>query len=127
MWWPSLILASLLGPLVTSALPQGGRSQILKEIYFYFSIYIYIYLYFILFLGDIVGLELFEIFFRVIWVLGERPTCLWKISKFGISKLFGSEFAPFLAKQVQSLTFLEGSLVLVDKPTKLKVSSECST
>ena len=126
MWWPSLILASLLGPLVTSALPQGGRSQVLKEIFLFFYFYISI---FYLVLGGYSWFRVVRNFFRVIWVLGERPTCLWKISKFGISKLFGSEFAPFLAKQVQSLTFLEGSLVLVDKPSKLKVSSdsECST
>ena len=57
MWWPSLILASLLGPLVTSALPQGGRSQVLKETFLFFYLYIFI---FYLALGGIVGLELFE-------------------------------------------------------------------
>ena len=124
MWWPSLILASLLGPLVTSALPQGGRSQVLKEIFLFFYFYISI---FYLVLGGYSWFRVVRNFFRVIWVLGERPTCLWKISKFGISRLFGPEFAPFLAEQVQSLTFLEGSLVLVDKPSKLKVSSECSS
>ena len=59
MWWPSLILASLLGPLVTSALPQGGRSQVLKEIFLFLFFYLYISIFYLV-LGGIVGLELFE-------------------------------------------------------------------
>ena len=130
MWWPSLILASLLGPLVTSALPQGGRSQVLKEIFFFLFIYIHI-------LSCSWGYRWFRVVrknFRVIWEDGSTDK-FWEIDRLVFGRFQSLVFLDYLGlslphfwlNRFKSLTFLEGSLVLVDKPSKLKVSSECSS